>query len=130
MVPYVPLEMRALRPLQDGPAFVICAVIPSLLGNVGPAPLFYRTSGEALLDVEAREVGGRHQSPGRHDSDAAHRFRPAVVFLSNCIRGPLTTYVFFDSMIVPIHPDGWGHLAQSANDLVDSFKAFGISGGQ
>ena len=72
--------------------------------------------------------------------EVARRFRPRVVLLfagAAQVRGPFhltmntndaveAATAFHDSVIVPVHHDGWAHFTQSQDDLAKTFQTLGL----
>ena len=70
----------------------------------------------------------------------AKKFKPGIIFLfagAARTRGPFnltmstndaidTAFAFPESVIIPLHYEGWKHFTQNDNDLVKSFEAVGI----
>lgn len=73
-------------------------------------------------------------------AEVAKKFKPGYIFLfagAARTRGPFnltmatndaidTAFAFPDSVIIPLHYEGWKHFTQNANDLERSFEAVGI----
>jgi L-ascorbate metabolism protein UlaG (beta-lactamase superfamily) len=73
-------------------------------------------------------------------AEVAKKYKPRYIFLfagAARTRGPFnltmstndamdTAFAFPDSVIIPMHYEGWKHFTQNANDLERSFEAVGI----
>ncbi|MFY9841093.1 MAG: hypothetical protein WAK55_32405 [Xanthobacteraceae bacterium] len=95
----------------------------------------------AAAEYDHQQAGRGYGANNRNSGAAWPGRHPGAILLfagSARTRGPFnltmdandaieTAHVFPDTLIVPIHRDGWAHFAQNAKDLEDSFKALGIA---
>ena len=134
-----PGDSRELR----GPAGTLTVTAtPARHGPAGVEPLAGDVIGFVLSMAGARPVyvtGDTVWYDGV--ADVARRFHAGLVLLfagAAKTRGAFhltmsandaidTARAFADAVIVPVHYEGWAHFSQSGDDLVQSFKALGIS---
>jgi L-ascorbate metabolism protein UlaG (beta-lactamase superfamily) len=135
-----PGESRELSK-PDGAALTVTAT-PARHGPAGIEPLAGDVIGFVLSCGGSRPIyvtGDTVWYDGV--ADVARRYRAGLVLLfagAAKTRGAFhltmdandaieTAHAFPDAVIVPVHYEGWAHFSQSGNDLVQSFKALGIS---
>ncbi len=136
-----PGESRQLHK-PDAAALTVTAT-PARHGPAGIEPLAGDVIGFVLSPADAARPIYITGDTVWYDgvADVARRFHAGLVLLfagAAKTRGAFhltmdandaieTAHAFPDAMIVPLHYEGWAHFSQSGDDLVQSFKALGIS---
>jgi L-ascorbate metabolism protein UlaG (beta-lactamase superfamily) len=143
VVGLTPWEERTIK-APDGITLKITAT-PARHGPVGVEKLTGEVVGFVISAVESGEdlvyvTGDTVWYEGT--SEVARRFQPRVVMLfaggALTARGPFyltmntndaiaAANAFAESMIVPVHHEGWAHLTQSQDDLAQTFSALGFA---